>query len=107
MEAMVVDRSQRTAWVAESPVLFDGDVPGRFSAHWEERRGPAEPERMLRHGAGPRGVSLQEALAWARNAAPRVILRIGNDQEFSAGETAKPRKFPQNCESISHLKRTM
>jgi hypothetical protein len=69
------------AFVSEE---FDPDdawrLTGRFSAHWED------PDRDG-YVAGPRAVSLEEAIAWARRSAPVVLVRLGDDDEdYSAGD---------------------
>jgi hypothetical protein len=49
---------------------------GRFSVHWESG---------AEHEMGPRAVSLEEALAWARARADVVLVRPGDDGYYSAG----------------------
>jgi hypothetical protein len=63
-----------TAYVSE--YLDAAFWTGRFNAHWE---GGAE------HEEGPRSVSLEEALAWARARADVVLVRPGDDGYYSAG----------------------
>lgn len=73
------------AWVAEDSDL-EHDPPlntARFSAHWESRP-PGDWEE------GPRDVSLEEALGWARRRSRAVIVMVDNNQCFSAGETWPP-----------------
>lgn len=67
-------------YVAE---LIDANDPGRltarFAAHWELLSGEA-------WRVGPEGVTVEEALAWARRNADIVLIRLGGDDRFySAG----------------------
>jgi hypothetical protein len=71
-----------TAFVAE---LYDGYDIGRLSArfvvHWESADGQESVD-------GPEGVLAEEAIAWARERAGRVLVQVGHggDGWYSAGE---------------------
>jgi hypothetical protein len=72
----------RIAYVAEAEDADEpGRLSGRFRVHWESEDGDE-------HGEGPGYVSAEEAIAWARRHAPRVLVRIDADTHFSAGELA-------------------
>lgn len=81
---MAGDR-EGTVFIAED---FSNDDPylltGRFSAHWESEGG-----RQYR--AGPEGVSADEAIAWGREQADVVLIRLGDsDVHHSAGSHRPP-----------------
>jgi hypothetical protein len=86
-----------TVYVAETPDDEDiGRVTGRFDAHWEsEDDGSAWTQ-------GPRGATLQEAVAWGRRQADVVLVTIGGEYEFSAGATnPEPERYPALDPSLS------
>jgi hypothetical protein len=67
-----------TVFIAEDydPEDF-GTLTGRFSAIWQGERG---------YRQGPEGVSAEEAIAWGRSQADKVVIRLGDsDVEYSAG----------------------
>ncbi len=75
------DRDGRIALVGEH---FDSDdafrLTGVFGVHWEALDGDG-------HAEGPEGVSLEEAIAWGRQQARYVSVRLGDSDTFySAGE---------------------
>jgi len=70
----------RIAYAAEAPDAEEpGRLSGRFGVHWESEDGKE-------HGEGPEYASAEEAIAWARRHAARVLVRIDADTHFSAGE---------------------
>ena len=54
---------------------------GRFSAYCASTAVPALCE------PGPQAVPVDEAIAWARRHAPVVIVCVGDDRRYSAGDT--------------------
>jgi hypothetical protein len=56
------------SWVTSSDI---SRFTGRFSAHWQCEGGKD-------HRRGPQSVSAEEALAWGREQADRVLIRVGN-----------------------------
>jgi hypothetical protein len=54
----------------------------RFTGYWDR----GNPPEILEHGPGWDDV--EEAIAWARERAPRVLVRLGDDDAaiYSAGE---------------------
>ena len=68
------------AFIAELPDAANtGRFSAQFAAHWESRDG-----KSMRKG--PAGVSLQDALAWARNESEYVsVLFGGENSAYSAG----------------------
>jgi hypothetical protein len=77
----VDERDRRIACVGELPDSEDAfRLSGLFDVHWEAREGKT-------HGDGPVGVSVDEAIAWGREHASYVSVRIGDrDTFYSAGE---------------------
>jgi hypothetical protein len=74
------ERGGRIALVAEQVDPEDSfRLTGLFDAHWEALEGQD-------HGDGPKGVSVDEAIAWARHHARYVSVRVGSDTHYSAGE---------------------
>lgn len=63
----------------ELPTGADGS---RFIGYWDR----ADPPELLEQGPGWDDV--EEAIAWGRERAPRVLVRVGNDESsiYSAGE---------------------
>jgi len=76
-------RSDRIAYVYEDDDHKQLDrTAGTVSAHWESETGDQWRQ-------GPRRVSLDEGLAWARANASRVLVRLGTeDRMYSAGEVS-------------------
>jgi hypothetical protein len=75
----VGDSREGTVFIAEElatgePYLFTG----RFSAHWQSGRDTS-------HRDGPELVSIEEALAWGREQADRVLIRLVDSEYYSAG----------------------
>jgi hypothetical protein len=73
-------RDGGVAWVSEMALR---DEPGRFTnqfrAHWESGDGRS-------HTDGPAGVTVEEALAWARARARVVLVTLGDGKQlYSAG----------------------
>ncbi len=75
------ERRNRTAWVGERFEIEDaGRLTGLFDVHWEALDG----EEL---GDGPQGVAVDEAVAWGREHASFVSVRLGgSDTFYSAGE---------------------
>jgi hypothetical protein len=75
------ERDGRIAFVGEQFELEDSSrLSGRFDVHWEALDGED-------HGDGPEGVSVDEAIAWGRQHARFVSVRVGDsDAQYSAGE---------------------
>ena len=72
------------AFVSEVVFVSEDDdfqySSGRFSAEWSPEDGDGTIE------LGPQAVDVDEALAWARSKAARVIVEIGTDRRaFTAG----------------------
>jgi hypothetical protein len=89
-QRMPYDRSNARAWVVEEtgdPTIDEDPLVALalFSAHVEIDRQPEGDE------LGPERVSAEEAIAWSRARAARVIVRVcGGEQgtiHYSAGET--------------------
>jgi hypothetical protein len=81
---------RRSAWIAEDSA--DDDfllASGRFRAHIEIDLGDES-----RLGEELEDASLEEALQWARQRAPRVLVRLWDTDYFSAGEiNPDPERF--------------
>jgi hypothetical protein len=75
------ERDCRIAFVGEQFELEDAfRLSGRFDVHWEALDGQG-------HGAGPEGVSVDEAIAWGRQHARYVNVLVGaSETQYSAGE---------------------
>jgi hypothetical protein len=75
------EREGRIAFVGEEFELEDASrLSGRFYVHWEAIDGQA-------HGVGPEDVSVDEAIAWGRQRARYVSVRVGvGETHYSAGE---------------------
>jgi hypothetical protein len=68
----------------------EGNPSGLFDAHWESDDGAKFRE-------GPRGVTENEAVDWARRQAPIVMVHTMDGDEYSAGTEAAadvPRRWP-------------
>jgi hypothetical protein len=78
----VDSRQDRIGFVSELPDDDDfSRLSGLFAAHWESSSDPKV------WGQGPDGVPAGEAIAWAREHATRVLVRLGDsDALYSAGE---------------------
>lgn len=63
-------------------------LTGRFSASWTSGRGDGPWAR------GPCGVSAEEAIAWGRERAPVVVLRVGEGAHYSAGDEQPREELP-------------
>ena len=70
-----MDQRRGIVYVAEDP---EGDPP--FTGYWENGQPPA----MLENGPG--WTDAQEAVAWGRQRAAVVLIRLWPDRYFSAGE---------------------
>lgn len=57
--------------------------PGRFSAHWEADDGSEFVQ-------GPKGVSLDEAIAWGRSRGDVVLVRPGDSDVYYSAGTSHP-----------------
>jgi len=73
-------------WIADDPDLGPAGVPPGVSCHWEGER-DGQPVFLEQ---GPDGASLDEAIAWGRERAPRVLVRVGGSRHFSAGAQDPP-----------------
>jgi hypothetical protein len=75
------ERLSGVVFVGENFDLDDAfRLTGLFSAHWEDPGGDAYLQ-------GPAEVPVAEAIAWGRERAPVVLVRLGDDDEhYSAGE---------------------
>jgi hypothetical protein len=80
----VLSRADRFGWVAEDEEIETDLRAGRMRTSWAGRFS-ALWEGDLEYEHGPQGVALEEALAWARERAARVRLRV-RQEEYSAGE---------------------
>jgi hypothetical protein len=63
------------------------DWEGSFTAYWDnEEPDKSEPPRVLEQG--PVFADVEEAIAWGRERALRVLVRLGDDSSslYSAGE---------------------
>jgi hypothetical protein len=91
-EAVLEDAEEGSVPPGFYPVAFVADdLDGGFIAHVElDERGPFS----VTHG--PRRATLGGAVAWAREQAPRVIVRIG-DEHYSVGDEPV-RDLPQIAE---------
>lgn len=70
----------RIAYVAEAHDAEEpGRLSGRFGVGWASEDGEE-------HSEGPEYLSAEEAITWAREHAPRVLVRIDADTHFTAGE---------------------
>jgi hypothetical protein len=81
----MTDERSGTVFIGEN---FDLDEPylltGRFTAHWEG-------EDVSEHMDGPEGVPVEEAIAWGRERADVVLIRLGDsDVHYSAGRLQPP-----------------
>jgi hypothetical protein len=74
-----VAEREGTVFIAEDPGGEPHWFAATFSAHWEAPHGRGFRE-------GPRGVSAEEAIAWGREQADRVLLRLADSEYYSAGE---------------------
>jgi hypothetical protein len=78
------DRSTRTAFVAEECDLVEsGRLTGLFQVGWQD-------DEAGEHERGLEGVSAEEAIAWGRKRAARVFVRLGEEDQYSAGERPIP-----------------
>jgi hypothetical protein len=76
----VTEYLDRIAYVAEAHDAEEpGRLSGRFGVGWASEDGEE-------HGEGPEYLSAEEAITWAREHAPRVLVRIDADTHFTAGE---------------------
>ena len=58
-------------------------LTGLFDVHWED-------DESDEHDRGPQGVAAHEAIRWAREHAVYVLVRLGEEDQYSAGEPQLP-----------------
>jgi hypothetical protein len=74
-----VAEREGAVFIAEDPAPGKPHwFPATFSAHWQAPRDSGFRE-------GPRGVSAEEAIAWGREYADRVLIRLADSDYYSAG----------------------
>lgn len=85
-EAGTPGRDAGTAYIAEMFEVEDsGRMSGLFCAHWEIDADAASGPRSV---DGPEDVTLEAALAWARERSDAVLVQVGGGEAFySAGVT--------------------
>lgn len=61
-----------------------GFLSGRFSAHWESDTEP------VRFEEGPKGASVEEAIAWGRRRADVVLIQLGDEGLYRSAGVQQP-----------------
>ena len=90
-------------FIADDPLpLHQGRPPG-VHCHWEGER-DGQPV-FLEHG--PAEASLDEAIAWGRERAPLVLVRLGGSRYFSAGaedpQDEELPRWPPSAEGLAEI----
>jgi hypothetical protein len=78
----MTEERQGTVFIAEEIEDFSW-LSGKFSAHWQSGSGSEFRE-------GPRGVPAAEALAWGREQADRVLIRLADSDVYHSAGRVPP-----------------